>query len=43
MTGSGLPILYAVDCSECERPTITSGLCVRPDLCYPCFTELVTS
>jgi hypothetical protein len=31
--------LYAVDCSDYGQPTVTSSLCVRPDLCYPCFGD----
>jgi hypothetical protein len=36
-------VLYAVDCSNCGRPTVTSEICTRPDLCYPCFGELVAA
>jgi hypothetical protein len=32
-----MPQLFAVDCSGCGQPTVTSELCERPDLCYPCF------
>ena len=39
MNGSGLPQLYAVDCAECGQPTVTSELCERPDLCWPCFAR----
>lgn len=39
MNETASPQLYAVDCSECGRPTVTASLCDRPDLCYPCFTE----
>lgn len=31
--------LYAVICSNCERPTVATGIEVRPDLCHPCFME----
>ena len=43
MISDHLPVLYAVDCSECGRPTETSEISVRPDLCYPCFGNLVNS
>ena len=25
------------DCSSCGRPTVTTAICARPDLCHPCF------
>jgi endogenous inhibitor of DNA gyrase (YacG/DUF329 family) len=38
-----MPRLFAVDCSECGRPTVTSEINVRPDLCHPCFTATLTA
>ena len=32
-----MPQLFAVDCSNCGQPTVTSSICTRPDLCFPCF------
>jgi hypothetical protein len=35
--------LYAVNCSSCGQPTVTSVICTRPDLCYPCFVATISS
>ena len=43
MRDDGSPTLYGLDCSDCGRPTVTSSLCARPDLCYSCFTARVTA
>jgi len=37
MKTSTLTLIYR-DCSNCGRPTVTTPICVRPDLCRPCFT-----
>jgi hypothetical protein len=43
MNGTGSLALYAVDCSECGRPTVTSEICTRPDLCHPCFAATLAT
>jgi len=42
MKTSTLTLIYR-DCSNCGQMTVTSSLCMRPDLCPPCFGTLLSS
>lgn len=33
--------IYVRPCAECGRQAVTSSLCLRPDLCPPCFASSV--
>ena len=42
MKTSTLTLIYR-DCSNCGQMTVTSSLCMRPDLCPPRFGTLLSS
>ena len=33
--------IYVRPCGGCGQQTVTSSLCLRPDLCPRCFAEIV--
>jgi hypothetical protein len=41
MNSHGELTLFLITCSNCGEKAVTTSICVRPDLCHPCFVATV--